>query len=78
VDVGAAPRFTNRRRSPSNNTRSARRTGQKTSFRAWNASDGDVLRAEITGDTIRVYKNGSLVASVSDSTYATGQPGMGF
>ena len=41
-------------------------------------ADGDVLRAEITGNTITVYKNGSLVASVSDSTYATGQPGMGF
>jgi hypothetical protein len=40
--------------------------------------DGDVLRAQITGDTITVYKNGSLVATVSDSTYATGQPGMGF
>jgi len=41
-------------------------------------ADGDVLRAEITGNTITVYKNGSLVATVSDSTYATGQPGMGF
>jgi len=40
--------------------------------------DGDVLRAEIIGDTITVYKNGLLVATVSDSTYATGQPGMGF
>lgn len=39
--------------------------------------DGDVLRAEITGNTITVYKNGSLVATASDSTQASGQPGMG-
>jgi len=42
------------------------------------AVDGDVLRAEIVGSTIRVYKNGSLVASVSDSTWTSGQPGIGF
>ena len=40
--------------------------------------DGDVLRAEIVGSTITVFKNGTAVASVSDSTYAGGQPGMGF
>jgi hypothetical protein len=40
--------------------------------------DGDVLRAEIVGSTITVFKNGAAVASVSDSTYASGQPGMGF
>jgi hypothetical protein len=42
------------------------------------AVDGDVLRAEIIGSTIRVYKNGTLVATVSDTMYTTGQPGMGF
>ena len=42
------------------------------------AVDGDVLRAEITGSVIKVYKNGSLVATASDATWATGQPGMGF
>ncbi|MEO8137819.1 MAG: hypothetical protein ABI831_28060 [Betaproteobacteria bacterium] len=39
--------------------------------------DGDVLRAEIIGNVIRVYKNGMQVASVSDATYANGQPGIG-
>jgi hypothetical protein len=43
-----------------------------------NAADGDVIRAEITGSTIKVYKNGSLVLTGSDSTYSNGQPGMGF
>ena len=41
-------------------------------------ADGDVLRAEIIGSTISVYKNGNLVKSVTDTTYASGQPGMGF
>jgi len=40
--------------------------------------DGDVLRAEIIGSTITVYKNGTRVATASDSTYGSGQPGMGF
>lgn len=42
------------------------------------AVDGDVLRAEINGSTIRVYKNGALVATVSDTSWVDGQPGMGF
>jgi hypothetical protein len=43
------------------------------------AVDGDVLRAEITGSVIKVYKNGSLVATgPSNSTWTDGQPGMGF
>ena len=41
-------------------------------------NDGDVLRAEISGSTIKVFKNGVQVASVSDSTYSSGQPGVGF
>ena len=41
--------------------------------------DGDVLRAEISGSVIRVYKNGQLVLTApSDTTWADGQPGMGF
>jgi len=40
--------------------------------------DGDVLRAEIVGSTIKVYRNGALVTSVSDSTWLGGQPGIGF
>ena len=43
------------------------------------AVDGDVLRAEIIGSVIRVYRNGSLVFTApADSTFSTGQPGMGF
>lgn len=40
--------------------------------------DGDVLRAEISGTTITVFKNGVQVAQVSDATYSEGQPGVGF
>jgi len=40
--------------------------------------DGDVLRAEIIGSQIKVYRNGSLVTTVSDSTWLGGQPGIGF
>jgi hypothetical protein len=43
-----------------------------------NAADGDVIRAEITGGVIKVYKNGSLVLTGSDTTWTNGQPGMGF
>ena len=42
------------------------------------AVDGDVLRAEISGNVIRVFKNGALVATVTDSTWSNGQPGIGF
>ena len=43
------------------------------------AVDGDVLRAEIIDGTVRVYKNGSLVATgPTDTTWTGGQPGMGF
>ena len=42
------------------------------------AVDGDVLRAEIVGSTINVYKNGSLVGTATDSTWSAGQPGIGF
>jgi hypothetical protein len=43
------------------------------------AVDGDVLRAEIIGGVIRVYKNGSLVVTgPSNSTWTDGQPGIGF
>ena len=42
------------------------------------AVDGDVLRAQILGNLIQVYRNGALVATATDSTYSTGQPGIGF
>jgi hypothetical protein len=43
------------------------------------ALDGDVLRAEISGNVIRVYKNRGLVfVAPPDATWTTGQPGLGF
>jgi hypothetical protein len=43
------------------------------------AVDGDVLRAEITGGVIKVFKNGVLVGtSPPNSTWTDGQPGIGF
>ncbi|MBV6416790.1 MAG: hypothetical protein CMLOHMNK_01405 [Steroidobacteraceae bacterium] len=41
--------------------------------------DGDVLRAEISGGVIKVYKNDWMVgASSPNTTWAEGQPGVGF
>lgn len=42
------------------------------------AVDGDVLRAEITGNVIKVFRNGVLMVTATDSTFSTGQPGIGF
>ncbi|MFO1217466.1 MAG: hypothetical protein U1E89_03675 [Burkholderiaceae bacterium] len=42
------------------------------------AVEGDVLRAEIVGNVINVYRNGVLMVSKTDSTYNTGHPGIGF
>ena len=57
-------------------------------YTAWNGgsgpnigepADGDVLRAEMTGSILTVYKNASLVlTAASETTYTTGQPGIGF
>ena len=45
-------------------------------------ADGDVLRAEINGNVITAYKNGTLVMtqdiSGQGTVWSTGQPGMGF
>lgn len=41
-------------------------------------ANGDVYRAEITGTTIKLYQNGILILQVTDSTYSSGQPGLGF
>ncbi len=45
--------------------------------------DGDVLRAEISGNTITVQRNGSTVATVDvtspgGTVWSSGQPGIGF
>jgi len=39
---------------------------------------GDVVRATIVGNVITADKNGVQLAQVTDKTYATGSPGMGF
>jgi hypothetical protein len=46
-------------------------------------ADGDVLRAEISGNIITIYKNGSSVktvdvTSIPGTVWGDGQPGMGF
>jgi hypothetical protein len=45
--------------------------------------DGDVLRAEISGNTLTIKRNGSTVATVNVSSiggtvWSSGQPGIGF
>lgn len=40
--------------------------------------DGDIVRVDFIGSTVSVYLNGAFIKSFTDSTWATGQPGMGF
>ena len=39
-------------------------------------SVNDVIRLEITGSTIVLKKNGSVVTTITDGTYTTGKPGL--
>ena len=39
---------------------------------------GDVIKATINGNTIRAFLNGVELSQVTDSTWPTGQPGIGF
>jgi hypothetical protein len=39
---------------------------------------GDVIRASISGSNIRVFVNNRLAYTASDTTYPTGDPGIGF
>jgi hypothetical protein len=39
---------------------------------------GDVIKATIVGNVISSYINGVLMFQATDSTFATGQPGIGF
>lgn len=39
---------------------------------------GDIIKAQIVGSLITVFFNGVQVGSVSDSTWTTGNPGIGF
>jgi hypothetical protein len=41
-------------------------------------ADGDTVKATIVGNVITAYLNGVAVGTATDSTYATGNPGMGF
>jgi hypothetical protein len=41
-------------------------------------TDGDTVRATIVGSTITAYINDVQVLQVSDDTYKSGNPGMGF
>lgn len=51
----------------------------ETTHSSWvTVAHGDVIRAKIVGSTISVYQNGTLRISVTDTTFATGSPGMGF
>ncbi len=38
---------------------------------------GDIIKAQMVGNTITVYQNGSLVWTATDSTYSDGNPGVG-
>jgi len=44
----------------------------------YGVANGDVVRATIIGNMITAYINGVQVLQVTDSTYASGSPGMGF
>lgn len=39
-------------------------------------ANGDTVEGEVEGTTIRSYRNGTLVASVTDSALTTGKPGI--
>src|SRR6266403_2241207 len=45
---------------------------------AYGVKTGDVFEATIVGNVISAYINGVQKAKVTDNTYATGHPGMGF
>ena len=38
--------------------------------------NGDVFVLEVSGNILRVYKNNTLVATETDNTYTSGQPGL--
>lgn len=44
----------------------------------YQAKAGDVVKATIEGNVIKAYKNGQLMGQATDSTYTSGNPGMGF
>lgn len=46
--------------------------------RRYAIQSGDTISASIVGNVITAYRNGEVMARVSDSRFATGNPGIGF
>jgi len=44
----------------------------------YQAKAGDTVKATIAGNVITAYKNGVQMGQATDTTYTTGNPGMGF
>jgi hypothetical protein len=44
----------------------------------YGVTEGDIVKATIVGNAITVYINGVQVLQVTDNTYTSGSPGMGF
>jgi hypothetical protein len=44
----------------------------------YGVTNGDTVMATIVGNVITAYKNGVQMGQVTDSTYSSGSPGMGF
>jgi hypothetical protein len=44
----------------------------------YGVTTGDVVKATIVGNVITAYKNGVQLGQVTDNTYPTGNPGLGF
>ncbi len=44
----------------------------------YGVKNGDVVSARVVGNVITAYKNGVQMAQVTDATFASGSPGMGF
>jgi hypothetical protein len=45
---------------------------------AYGVTEGDIIKATMTGNRIVVYVNGAAVIQATDSTYVAGNPGIGF
>jgi hypothetical protein len=50
----------------------------KTVQRQLPIANGDVVKATIVGDRITAYINNALALTVTDSTFTSGSPGLGF
>ena len=52
--------------------------GAYTQIGTWTSvfNAGDTIRLEVAGSTLTAYKNGSVLGTATDATYALGQPGI--